>query len=134
MNTTKIETAAGLYEGLIALPGTEVFLLAGDSFCGPGGLTGLRLIASSLYESVWGGDANSQTPASSPQISPRLAQAEALLDRCRGDKGVDYIVCFRFHGEPGCYLRWSQGWSHLHAVRKLVEFVRYDLLIHECDE
>jgi hypothetical protein len=134
MNTTKIETAADLYEELTALPGTEVFLLGGDSIYGPGGLTGLRLIASSLYESVWGVDANRQTPAPSPQISPRLAQAEALLDRCRGDKGVDFIVCITFDGESGWHLRWSQGWSHMHAVRKLVEVVRYNLLIHECDE
>ena len=115
--------------------GTEVFLLGGDSIYGAEGLAGLHLIASALYESVWGGgEQDSPTPASPPQISPRRAQAEALLDRSRGEKGVDYLVCFRFHGEPGCYLRWSQGWSHMHAVRKLVEVVRYNLLIHECDE
>jgi hypothetical protein len=134
MNTTKTKTAAELYEELTGLPGTEVFLLGGDAFFGPQGLAGLHLIASSLYESVWGSGQDSQAPAPSPPISLRLAQAEALLDRCRGDKGVDYIVCFRFHGEPGCYLRWSQGWSHMHAVRRLVEFVRYDILILECDE
>jgi hypothetical protein len=129
-----ITNAVDLYEHLAALPGIEVFLLAAESIYGTEGLAGLRLIANALNESVRAGAAAQQPLDPGPQISPRLAQAEALLAQARAGEGVAYIVCFRFEDEAGWHLRWSDGWSHMAAVQALVEVIRHSLLLDECGE
>jgi hypothetical protein len=83
MPETRITDAVDLYEHLTALPGIEVFLLDAESIYGTEGLAGLRLIANALYESVYAAAAAQQPFDPGPQISPRLAQAEALLARVK---------------------------------------------------
>jgi hypothetical protein len=134
MARRNITNAVDLYEHLTALPGIEVFLLDAESIYGTEGLAGLRLIANSLYESVYPGDAACQPLDPGTQISPRLAQAEKLLARAKRGKGVDYIVCFRFEDEPGWHLRWSEGWSHRDAVQELVNVLGGGLVLDDCGE
>jgi len=128
--TVTIETPEDLYEELTALPGTEVFLLGDGAIYGIEGLAGLRLISNAIYESARGDDEDHRTPDPAGQSSPQLGEAEAVLDRARSKEGLDYIVCFHFQGQQGWYLRWH-GWTHLNAVRELLDVVRGGMMLDE---